>query len=222
MSTTTWIIIIVIVIIIIIAIGIAVYFLVFRKNPTSPTDPITPTNPSGNIPSNAIKYGDTVSIFNTSTDFGGYAYLCGTVSGGSINVAIRTEPFKQWKIVDTSLNSTGGPIQYGQEFKLQTVEGSENRYLGYCGATIVQCGTNVCGKLLPQERTTTWTFKKLSTSSDNDYVIPNTNLEILNTDMDKNNLSVCGTTENCGFNVTNFNEQIQRLNNLSLKTWQLR
>ena len=233
MSTTTWIIVIIfVIVIIIIIVGVVLYFFVFSK----PKPPTTTGggggggggSGGGTVPTNAVKFGDTIPVFNIDSTFGGYLFICGPSGSGcnancatSNNIAGFGES-PLWTITSTTNIANGTPVQYGQNF---TLRGSTNNsYLGYCGNTNNICGTNI-GTRLQTNNTTTWKFDKLTSTNTNNtnFILKNTNLIIVNNDTDNNKLTVCGNAGSvCGMhaNVTNSNNN--PASSASLYTWQIK
>ena len=198
MSTTIIIIIIVVFIVILIIVGIVVYFFFFSPKKDNTT---SNNNNNNNIPpSDAVKYGDTVGIFNINSERGGYLFQCNPFGDGCREVAISDNSRSNWKIVRPDNNFVGTAIKYGDPIVLQGV--TNNTFVGYCGETSTICGTNVATSIL-KNNTTTWTFNNTSGTTSN-FITKNSNLELIN-NVDKNKLTVCGDSFNCGPNVTNKN-----------------
>jgi dolichyl-phosphate-mannose--protein O-mannosyl transferase len=205
MSNTT-IIIIVIIIIVVIIISIVIYFVAFPNNGknTRPTTPVTPVTQTA--PMNAVKYGDTIRLFNSTPNTGGFLVICGGPFPNSENICSQNVSVVDaddnindvWKILPApdSNRTNGSAIRYGDSVIIQSNVNNNN--LGYCGTTgNTTCGTNVGTRnsMTSNDSSTEWIFR-LSTQNRN-----------LNTGM---------TINNCGRNVTDRNG-----NDPSLSTWQI-
>ena len=222
-----------IIIFIIIMVIIVIVFLIWRFS-TGKTGKTTNTNtptPTPVIPTNAIKYGDTINFFNTDSSFGGFMATCGappaeSTSTCSSNVSVLPESStsNRWKILSTSGIATGTAIKYGEKVFIQST--SNNNNLGYCGSTVCSSDTGkfnvgTFNSANSNHTSSNWLFSNKGTST-SIYVVPNNNIYVQNTSGDL--LWVCGQapadgTSSCGINVTNVSNKATFP---SLSTWQIR
>ena len=187
----TWVVILIVVFLIIIIAIIIIWVFVFR----------------GNVPANALKYGDIVSVNmkNEVSDRDGPMIPCGIkfidTSTCKNNVVVVTSSVtapsntvKSWTFNSTT-KKKGEPVLYGDDVIITSGTGGN---LDICGMTnnVESCGDNIgistgVGHLTIRKR------QKLTDTTDtSNFVIKNTNLSILNKTSNIR-LSICGSVDDC-------------------------